>query len=199
MIRHLYSARQRRAFRERLGLPARSRRHASTRHLVRDVIQGAAAGVVATWLMGRVTSFLYDRENWEARDREDRARDGRTSYETAAMKVARRFGRSLDEREQATLGNALHWMLGITAGAIYATMGAEGRHLSLSRGLKFGTGFWLFMDETVTPALGLTPGPRAFPWQTHVRGLAGHAAYGLAVESALRAMRSAGRIRRRRA
>ncbi|HSA55588.1 MAG TPA: DUF1440 domain-containing protein [Gemmatimonadaceae bacterium] len=193
MIRQLYTARQRRAFRRRLGLPPRSRRHRSKRHLARDVLQGAAAGAVATWLMGRVTTFLYDRENWEAREREDRARDGRTSYEMAAMKVARTFGRSLDAREQAALGNALHWTLGIGAGAMYGALGHEGRDLSLRRGLKFGTGFWLFMDETVTPALGLTPGPRAFPWQAHARGLVGHAAYGIAVEAAFRALRRLGR------
>lgn len=43
----------------------------------------------------------------------------------------------------------------------------------------------LLVDEAATPALGLTPGPTAFPWQTHARGLAGHLAYGVATETAL--------------
>lgn len=147
------------------------------------------AGVLATWLMGRVTGYLYEHEAPRAREREDRAREGRTAYEMAVRKMARAFGRTLDDEEQAVFGNALHWLLGVGAGAVYGALGPTGRAISLARGMRFGTGFWLFMDETVTPALGLTPGPRAFPWQTHVRGLAGHAAYGLAVETALRAMR----------
>ena len=147
------------------------------------------AGALATWLMDRVTTALYNREAPRAREREDRARQGHTAYEMAARKMARAFGRTLDDEEQAVFGNGIHWLLGIGAGAVYGAMGPTGRTLSLARGLRFGTGFWIFMDETVTPALGLTPGPRAFPWQTHVRGLAGHAAYGLAVESAVRAMR----------
>ena len=36
-------------------------------------------------------------------------------------------------------------------------------------------------------SLGLTPGPRAFPWQAHARGLAGHLVLGLATEGVLQA------------
>lgn len=31
----------------------------------------------------------------------------------------------------------------------------------------------------MNPLLGFTPGPRAFPWQAHARGLGGHLAFGL--------------------
>jgi hypothetical protein len=41
------------------------------------------------------------------------------------------------------------------------------------------------MDETLTPALGLTPGPDAFPWQTHARGLAGHLVFGTVANGVL--------------
>lgn len=41
------------------------------------------------------------------------------------------------------------------------------------------------MDETVTPALGLTPAPKAFPLETHARGLAGHLVFGVSVDAAL--------------
>ena len=37
-----------------------------------DAIDGAIAGLVATWVMGQVTSFLYARENEDARRREVR-------------------------------------------------------------------------------------------------------------------------------
>jgi hypothetical protein len=42
---------------------------------------------------------------------------------------------------------------------------------------------WLVADEGAVPALGLTPGPRAFPWQTHARGLAAQLVFGLVAET----------------
>ncbi|HVH11643.1 MAG TPA: hypothetical protein VM759_01255, partial [Longimicrobium sp.] len=52
-------------------------------------------------------------------------------------------------------------------------------------GLAFGTFFFLAMDETANPLLGVTPGPRAFPWQAHARGLAGHAVFGAVTDAVL--------------
>jgi hypothetical protein len=52
-------------------------------------------------------------------------------------------------------------------------------------GLAFGTAFYLLMDEGAVYALGLTPGPTKFPWQTHARGLAGHLAFGAVASTAL--------------
>ncbi len=45
---------------------------------------------------------------------------------------------------------------------------------ALLKGLPFGAAFFVVVDEFVNVALGLTPGPRAFPWQAHARGLGGH-------------------------
>ncbi len=38
------------------------------------------------------------------------------------------------------------------------------------------------MNETVTPLFGLTLAPIAFPWQTYLRGLVGHLAFGEVAE-----------------
>jgi hypothetical protein len=43
----------------------------------------------------------------------------------------------------------------------------------------------MMVDELLNPVLGLTPGPLAFPWQTHARGLGGHLAFGLTTELVL--------------
>ncbi len=47
---------------------------AERQSLKADLIDGAIAGVVATWVMGKVTSTLYDHEDRQAREREDDAR-----------------------------------------------------------------------------------------------------------------------------
>ena len=153
-----------------------------------DALAGMLAGAVATWLMGKVTTALYERESKEARQREDAARGGKTAYGVAAEKVARLAHTQLSDKQRSRYGKEIHWALGIAAGGIYGVMRPRMSAVSLGHGLLFGTTFFLLMDEIVTPALGLTPGPTAFPWQTHARGLAGHLVFGTVVDTALGTM-----------
>ncbi len=161
------------------------------RELIGVLLDGALAGVAATWLMGKVTTFMYERENPHAREREERARAGKSSYGTAAEKMARVAGVSLSEEERKRYGAGLHWALGAGAGALYALIRARMPAAAAAGGLLFGSAFFALMDEGLVYALGLTPGPREFPWQSHARGLAGHLAYGAAAERALTIMEGA--------
>lgn len=149
--------------------------------LLADVIDGVVAGFVATWAMNFVTTKLYEREGKEACDRENAARGGKTAYETAAEKAAHVAGVKLTPDERKQYATAIHWGLGVTSAIAFAILRSRSEAASRAGGLLFGTALWLAVDETLTPALGLTPGPRAFPWQTHARGLAGHLAYGATV------------------
>lgn len=155
-------------------------------HITAELLKGAVAGAVATLVLDRVTTFLYQHESTGARCTEDRARHGRTAYEAAAEKVAGLFGARLDADQRKRLGAVMHWTLGIAAGAAYATYGR--RHPSLRRGAggAFGTAFWAAVDEGLVSLLGLTPPPKAFPAETHLRGLAGHLAFGVAADGTLR-------------
>ena len=151
-----------------------------------DLIKGAIAGAVATWVMGKVTGVMYQQEDRWVRRAEDDARGGKTAYGVAAEKAARIAGASLDEGQTERLGSAIHWALGIGAGATYAVLRRRFHALGRTAGLGFGTAFWALLDEGVVPALGLTPGPRAFPWQTHARGFAGHLTFGTVADGTLR-------------
>ena len=132
-----------------------------------DLIKGAIAGAVATWLMGKVTGARY-------------ARGG----SGVAGKAATALGPTLSDERREHLAAALHWALGIGAGAAYALL--RRRFHALGRGLGIGTAFWAAVDEGLVPALGLTPGPRGFPWQAHARGLAGHLTFGTVTDRTLR-------------
>lgn len=155
---------------------------------VARLVLGAAAGAVATWAMGKVTTFLYERESDEAREREDAARGGKTAYGVAAEKAAALVGRELSDEERERMGANIHWGIGVGAGACYGALLAASPGHSIGKALSFGAGFFLLMDEVLTVALGLTPGPAAFPWETHARGLVGHLAYGVAADATMRAM-----------
>jgi hypothetical protein len=150
-----------------------------------DVVKGALAGAAATWVMGQVTTWLYENESEDTRRREEQARGGQSAYTNAAAKAADAVGAQLsaDQREKA--GSAIHWALGAAGGAAYAAMRKQWPGVARLNGLAFGAGFFMVMDELMNPVLGLTPGPGAFPWEAHARGLGGHLAYGLVNELVL--------------
>lgn len=152
---------------------------------------GAAAGAAATWVMGKATTYLYENESRPARQREDQARRGGSAYENAAKKLAGLAGRELSKDQTKKLGSAIHWATGVSAGAVYALLRRRlaGRSAArdLGLGALFGTAVWLLLDEAGNAALGLTPGPKAFPWQAHARGLAGHLVLGLTTEGLMQA------------
>ena len=153
-----------------------------------DLLKGAIAGALATWIMDQVTTFMYQHERDPSRLIEDRARHGQSAYETAAEKLARLLGRELSPEERHRLGLAIHWALGIAAGAAYAAFGRRIPAFRGAGGAKFGTAFWAAVDEGLVSLLRLTPPPKSFPWETHARGLAGHVAYGIVADRTLRVL-----------
>lgn len=153
-----------------------------------DILKGAIAGAAATWLMGQVTTWMYEREDPQARAREDRARRGLTAYERAAQKGAELAGVELSRAARGRAGSAIHWATGIAAGAAYAVLRRRWRAVAAARGLTFGAAFFLVVDELMNPLLGFTPGPQAFPWEAHARGFAGHLTFGAASELALQGL-----------
>jgi len=157
----------------------------SDRGILTDLIDGAIAGAVATWVMGKVTTFLYARENPSARQREESARKGQTAFGAAAERLAHLAGTTLSDEQRQTYGKRIHWALGTGAGALYGVLRDRLPDRALARGLTFGTLFWLVVDEGANPALGLTPGPMAFPWQSHARGFVGHLTYGTVADATL--------------
>lgn len=155
------------------------------RSIAGDLIKGAIAGAVATWVMGRVTTFLYEIEEEEAVEQEEEVREGRTAAETAAMKAAEQADIQLDDQRREQGAEAIHWGLGIGAGAVYGVLKHRLPLVGRTQGIGFGSTFFMVVDEGMNTLLGLTPGPRAFPWQAHARGLAGHVVFGVSADATL--------------
>jgi hypothetical protein len=151
--------------------------HTHRRPLAADVLLGAAAGAAGTFLMDALTTLAYDHQPKSARDREEEVRGDKTAYAKAAETLG------VPDAEQEAAGQAIHWALGVGAGALYGVLRNRMRKLGLGSGLAYGAAFWLLMDEGANTLLKLTPPPQRFPWQTHARGLAGHLALGGAIEA----------------
>jgi len=159
-----------------------------------DAVKGGIAGLGAGWLMNALTTVIYDRQDPVARSREEDARGGRIASEVAAQKTARLLGRRLDEQSARKWGPVVHQGVAVGAGALYGVLRGREPRLSLGVGLLFGLAFFVLADELALTALRVAPGPLAFPWQTHARGLAGHLAYGVATETQLRLIDGAARF-----
>ena len=154
-------------------------------NIAAHLLKGAIAGAAATWAMGQVTTWMYERESEGVRQRESQARGGRSAHEVAAERAASSAGVSLSERQRGRAGSAIHWATGIAAGALYGLLRKRWAPAAAGNGLAFGTAFFLVVDELLNPLLGFTPGPQAFPWQAHARGLGGHLTFGVTSELVL--------------
>lgn len=91
------------------------------------------------------------------------------------------------------VGSLVHYGFGAAAGLAYAAALQKAppsarRWLTSGRGLLYGTIVWLLADEIGLPMTGLAPTPRQTPARLHAYALAGHLAYGLALEQTRRAI-----------
>jgi len=143
-----------------------------------DLLLGAMAGAAATWAMDKVTTVIYERQPAKTKRQENKARGGTPPYEVAAQKGAKLAGRKLSPEQRKKIGSAIHWSLGVTSGALYGLIRNRSRFLGLGSGVAYGLAFYVIVDEAGLAALGISPPPNAFPWQTHARGLAGHLVLG---------------------
>lgn len=160
---------------------------ADTGTLAADAVQGALAGALASKMMGRVTTYMYEHQDEAATRREEAARGGKHSFGVAAEKIARLGRRELTDEQRQKFGTVLHWSLAIGVGALYGILRRRIPGARLGGGALFGTAFFLLIDEGMNTVFRFTPPPQAFPWQAHARGFAGHLAYGVATELQLRA------------
>lgn len=133
--------------------------------------------------MDRTTTRILEEQSAESRARENAARGGMTAFEIAAERTARLAGHALGDERRKRAGQAMHWALGVAAGAAYGVLRNRVRRAGIGSGLAWGLALFLLVDEGAQALLGLTPPPDRFPWQTHARGLAGHLVLGAALEA----------------
>jgi len=62
---------------------------------------------------------------------------------------------------------------------------------TVCEGTGFETAVWVFADEGLVPALGLSQDSTAYPASVHMYSLASHMVYGLTAELVRRAVRKA--------
>lgn len=151
------------------------------------LLKGAIAGVAGVWIMDQITEYLYRNEDPKAYRKEKKAQvEGKYGAHVAASRMADAQNVRLNDKQLYAAGKTVHYLMGVMPGAIYGAYRHRVKGIGTWKGLLYGFGLFVVMDEIVAPLLGLTSGPRAYPWQAHARGLAGHLALGAITDASLK-------------
>ena len=151
-----------------------------------DAVRGALAGAAATWLMDQVTTGLYEAQPPEVTKLEAAGRpNGKGSVANLVDRVESATGFTVPPARRPLLENAIHYALGIVPGAVYGVVRRYLPFARLGRGLAFGLTLFAVNDEYLNTKLGLAGPIEAYPPETHLRGLAGHAVLGVGTETGI--------------
>ena len=148
-----------------------------------NVVRGAVAGGVATWLMDLVTTGLQEQQTPADAAREKAAQlDGKSSVAHLVDLVERETGFQVGDDLRPNVEMAVHYGLGVIPGAVYGATRRWIPGLGAGRGLVYGLLVFLLNDELLNTVLGLSARPDAYPLSTHLRGVVGHLALGAATD-----------------
>jgi hypothetical protein len=154
--------------------------------VIRDAVRGALAGAAATWLMDLVTTGLYEAQPPEVTKAEAAGRpNGRGALTNMVDRVETETGLTVPPGRRTMVENAVHYALGIVPGAFYGVVRRWLPFARLGRGLAFGLALFALNNEYLNTKLGFAGPFDAYPPETHVRGLAGHAVLGVATETGI--------------
>ncbi len=148
--------------------------------LVHDAVATVVAGLGAAWVMNQTTTAFRAHQSEESRRREEEA-SGEVAYAALVRRAAALVGQDVDPDRAERLGVSFHYAMGIALVPGYVLLRRGLGLAPLGAGLTLGLSVSLLVDEVANPLVGSAAPPRAYPLVTHLRGLAGHVAYGVAV------------------
>ena len=157
-----------------------------TRDVVTDAALVAVAGYGAAKVMGKATTFMYEQQTDEAKQQEKEESYG-VAYNVAAKKTAALAGKEISDDEASTAGMAIHNALALGWVPVYMLARRRFGMTPFGAGVACGLSMSLLVDEIGNPLLGFTPPPQKYPLVSHLRGVAGHLVYGLAVAAIVEA------------
>jgi hypothetical protein len=159
---------------------------------VRDLTIGAAIGYCSSRAMDKATSWYLERQSEASRRREEEVAPGGAPV-LVGKKLARLVGRDVSDEGAAKIGSVVHRSLGMTYGMAAAALARKGV-APLAAGVATGAIAFAVVDEAFLSAF-FTPPPRAYPIESHLRGIVGHLAYGVAAGAMLAVARRLGAMR----
>jgi putative membrane protein len=169
--------------------------------ILKGLVAGIAGGVLASLVMEQFQALWSKaaeviQRSREAGDNNRKSKPARKESQPATVKAAESisknvFGQKLPKAKKKLAGEAVHYAMGTTSGAIYGALAEVSPVTTMGDGLAFGTAVWLLADEVSVPVLGLSKPPTKIPLSTHVYAFVSHLVYGWTTEMVRRAVRKA--------
>ena len=163
------------------------------------MMAGALGGLIGSCAMTGLHA-LWDRvsdDRGEARHphhssqrgQKESARQGRDDATVrAADKVFQAMDHEPTQRQREIAGPAMHYLLGVAAGAVYGALAERMPQVTTGAGIPYGVAVWIAADEIAVPAFGLIERPARQP-SVHARALAAHLLFGWTTEQVRRRLR----------
>lgn len=123
--------------------------------------------------MDYATTWFYERQSGESKRREQELAPGGALVQVG-KELGRALGRELDDEAAGRVGLAVHRTLGVGYGMVASALVVRGKH-PFAAGLMVGTAALIVVDE----GMAITQFTE-YPIESHVRGIVGHGAFGLA-------------------
>jgi hypothetical protein len=154
--------------------------------VLRDALRGAIAGAAATWAMDQVTTLLYLVQAKDVTAQEEAAQpNGKSSVANLIDRIEATTGIRVPEQRRPLIEQVVHYSLGVAPGALYGVVRHWIPAARARSGVVYGLALFAANDEYLNTRLGLAGPARAYPPETHFRGLAGHAVLGAATETGI--------------
>ena len=144
--------------------------------VIRVLVVGATAGLVAGQVMDKATTWYYGRQSDASKQREQELLPEGAPL-AAARKLAGLVGAEPTDDQASTIALAMHRGLGQGYGVAAAALTQRGAP-PLAAGVAAGMAGFLVVDELAN-SLFFTPPAQAYPVESHLRGVVGHLPLGV--------------------
>lgn len=156
------------------------------KNMFADMVKGAIAGAAGVWALDQATWAMWNREDPEVMEQERQARPGGLDpAHVMANRAAHAMGTELTPKQPNAAGMVVHYSLGVLPGALYGVLRHEMGGLNTGRGAFFGLGLGIVQDQIINSVIGTSGAPTEYPKEAHIRGLVGHAVYGVVTDMVL--------------
>ncbi len=159
--------------------------------LLKGAIAGIAGGLLASLIMEQFQA-LWSKAATAAQGQSKESSEKKPATVKAANAVTQKLtGHNVPTDKQELAGEAVHYTMGVTSGAIYGLASELIPLSTFGQGAGFGAAVFLLADEVSVPGLGLSQPPNKMPITTHIYGLVSHLVYGWTTEVVRSAVRKA--------
>lgn len=153
---------------------------------IRGAVAGAIGGAAGSYTMELFQTWWNEREK-RAVPRPPKGAAATSANEPATVRVAERVTRKvldtgLSEERKPAAGEAVHYTMGVTTGAIYGFVAEVFPPARMFNGMLMGSIVWWTADNIAVPAQKLGKKPDQIPPSQHAYALASHLVYGVTTE-----------------